>query len=76
MKAIHAISENSIFISTFALASFSNLSSIGISLGSYNVLAPGRSSELSSIAFKCLFGAVLAGFMTATVAGFWHHLLG
>ena len=76
MKAIHALSANSIFISTFALASFSNLSSIGISLGSYSVLAPDRSSELTGIAFKCLFGAVLAGFMTATVAGFWHHLLG
>lgn len=76
MKSIHALSANAIFISTFALASFSNLSSIGISLGSYSVLAPNRTEELSGMAFKCLFGAVLAGFMTATVAGFWHHLLG
>jgi CNT family concentrative nucleoside transporter len=76
MKAIHALSTSAIFISTFALASFSNLSSIGISLGSYSVLAPNRVEELSGMAFKCLFGAVLAGFMTATVAGCWHYLLG
>lgn len=74
-KMINALSENAIFISTFALASFSNLSSIGISLGSYSVLAPSRTSELTGMALKCLFGAVLAGFMTATVAGFWHNVL-
>ena len=76
MKTAHVISEHSIFISTFALGSFSNLSSVGISLGVLSVLAPSRQKELTEIAWKCLFGAVLAGFMTATVAGFWHGLLG
>lgn len=76
MKVAHSLSDNSIFISTFALASFSNFSSIGISLGAFSVLAPGRQKELSAIAMKCLFAAILAGFMTATVAGFWHNLLG
>lgn len=76
MKLHNVLSENSIFISTFALSSFSNFSSIGISLGAFGVLAPSRQKELTSIAWKALFGAVLAGFMTATVAGFWHGLLG
>jgi CNT family concentrative nucleoside transporter len=76
MKLEHVISANSIFISTFALASFSNFSSIGISLGAFSVLAPSRQKELSAIAWKALFGAILAGFMTATVAGFWHNILG
>lgn len=76
MKDIHAVSSNAVFISTFALASFSNFSSIGISLGGFSVLAPTRQGELTKMAWKCLFGAVLAGFMTATVAGFWHNLLG
>jgi len=76
MKLHHVLSDSAIFISTFALSSFSNFSSIGISLGVFGVLAPERRQELSAVAWKALFGAVLAGFMTATVAGFWHGLLG
>lgn len=76
MKIHHVLSSSAIFISTFALASFSNFSSIGISLGVFGVLAPERRKELAAMAWKALFGAVLAGFMTATVAGFWHGLLG
>lgn len=76
MKLKSLLSEHAIFISTFALASFSNFSSIGISMGVYSVLSPERQSDLSKIAFKALFGAVIAGFMTATVAGFWHGILG
>jgi len=76
MKAQHLLSPSSIFISTFALASFSNFSSIGISMGVFSVLAPTRQKELAGIAWKALLGAVMSGFMTATVAGFWHALLG
>ena len=45
-------------------------------MGVFSVLAPSRQKELAQVAWKALFGAVLAGFMTATVAGFWHNLLG
>lgn len=76
MKTAKVLSEHAIFVSTFALASFSNFSSIGISLGVFSVLAPTRQKDLTSIAWKALFGAVMAGFMTATVAGFWRSLLG
>ncbi|AUR51505.1 hypothetical protein CUN60_04105 [Aquella oligotrophica] len=76
MKAAHLLSPNSVFISTFALASFSNFSSIGISMGAFSALAPGRQSDLAAMGFKALFAAILAGFMTATVAGFWHSILG
>lgn len=75
MKIQHLIDQHSLYVSTFALCSFSNFSSIGISLGSYSILAPGRQHELAEMAFKALFAAVLAGFMTATVASFWHTLL-
>lgn len=75
MKAAGLLSDNSVYISTFALASFSNFSSIGISMGAFSALAPGRQSDLASMGFKALFAAILAGFMTATVAGFWHNLL-
>ena len=76
MKTAHLISQHAIIVSTFALASFSNFSSIGISLGSFSVLAPSRQKELSDIAWKCLVGAVMAGFLTATVASFWISILG
>lgn len=76
MQASGLLSNNAVFISTFALASFSNFSSIGISMGAFSALAPGRQSDLASIGFKALFAAILAGFMTATVAGFWHNLIG
>ena len=45
-------------------------------MGVFGVVAPTRQKELSSIAFKALLGAIMAGFMTATVAGFWHNILG
>lgn len=75
MRTSHIISDHSIFISIFALASFSNFSSIGISMGVFSTLAPSRQKDLSQMAFKALFGAVLAGFLTATIAGFWHNIL-
>ena len=76
MKAQNVLSNSAIYIATFALASFSNFSSIGISIGTYSVLAPSRQKELTEMAVKALFGAVLAGFMTATVAGFWRGIFG
>jgi concentrative nucleoside transporter, CNT family len=76
MKASNVLSNSAIYIATFALASFSNFSSIGISIGTYSVLAPSRQKELTEMAVKALFGAVLAGFMTATVAGFWRGIFG
>lgn len=71
MKASHVISRHSVFITTFALASFSNFSSVGLSLSLFNVLAPARRHEIAKIAWKSLLGAVLAGFLTATIAGLW-----
>ena len=76
MKTANVLSQRSIFVSTFALSSFSNFSSIGISLGMFSVLAPSRQKELTGIAWKALVGAVMAGFMTATIAGFWSSALG
>lgn len=76
MKTQHVLSQGAVFISTFALASFSNFSSIGISMGVFSVLAPSRQKELAQIGWKALFGAVMAGFMTATIAGLWYGILG
>ena len=76
MMAAHQLSTNSIFISTFALASFSNFSTVGIQLATFSILDSTRREFLAKIAPRALLAAILAGFMTATVAGFWHNLLG
>ncbi len=76
MKDHGLLSENAVFISTFALASFSNFSSIGISMGIFSILAPSRQKDLGRIIWKAFFGAVLAGVLTATIAGLWHNVLG
>ena len=75
MKLKHIISEDSVFIAVFGLASFSNISSVGISLGIFGVLSPERKNEISAIVWRSLLSAVLSGFFTASVAGFWHYIL-
>ena len=76
MMAAHQLSANSVFISTFALESFSNFSTVGIQLATFSILDSSRREFLAKIAPRALLAAILAGFMTATVAGFWHNLLG
>ncbi len=65
------LSPYAIFVSTFVLASFANFSSVGIMSGVVKSLAPNKSEELSKIIMKCLFGAILASFITASVAGLY-----
>lgn len=67
----HQLSPYAIFISTFVLASFANFSSVGIISGVVKSLAPSKSSQLSKISMKCLFAAILASFITASIAGLY-----
>ncbi|MDF0606341.1 NupC/NupG family nucleoside CNT transporter [Neisseriaceae bacterium TC5R-5] len=71
MKAAGQLSPQAILISTFALSSFSNFSSIGICVAGIGALAPSRQQELAQIGLRALAAAVMAGFMTATTAGLW-----
>jgi len=71
MKAAGVLSPQAIMVSTFALASFSNFGSVGICVAGIGALAPAKQKILAEIGLRALLGAVLAGFMTATVASLW-----
>ncbi|POZ60688.1 NupC/NupG family nucleoside CNT transporter [Chromobacterium alticapitis] len=71
MKAAGALSAPTVMISTFALASFSNFSSVGICVAGIGALAPSRQNELAAIGMRALLASVLTGFMTASTAGLW-----
>jgi len=63
------LSQKSAMIATYALAGFSNFSSIGIQLGVLGSIAPARKSLLASIALRALFAGCISCFMTASLAG-------
>lgn len=71
LKEAGALSPQAILISTFALSSFSNFGSIGISVAGIGALAPTKQKTLAEIGLRALLAAVMAGFMTATIAGLW-----
>ncbi len=62
-------SDKAIFMSTFALCGFANLSSIAIQIGGITPLAPERRKDLSSLGLKAVLGGTLANLSTATLAG-------
>lgn len=70
-----AISSNlihnsrSIVIATYALCGFAHLASMAIFVGGITALVPGRTRDLSKIAFRALIAATLACCMTACIAG-------
>ncbi|MFM7405725.1 MAG: NupC/NupG family nucleoside CNT transporter [Cuspidothrix sp.] len=63
------ISQRSIIISTYALCNFANIGSIGITIGGMAGIAPNRQKDLARMGLKTMFGGLLAGFITASIAG-------
>ncbi|WP_223879018.1 NupC/NupG family nucleoside CNT transporter [Chitinimonas arctica] len=68
MQAAGLLSERAIVISTFALASFANFSSVGICVAGIGSMAPNQQGNLAAIGMRALFAAILAGLCTACVA--------
>jgi len=64
------LAPRSVTISTYALCSFANFGSLAILIGGISGLAPERNKEVARLGLKALLAGMLAGFMTATVAGF------
>ena len=64
-----AISQRSITIATYALCSFANPGSIGITLAGLDALAPERRSDVAQLCLKAFIGGALASLMTACIAG-------
>jgi concentrative nucleoside transporter, CNT family len=69
MKEAGSLSAKSIVMATYALAGFSNFSSIAIQIGGIGTMAPSQQSNLSRLGLLALLGASLACMMTATIAG-------
>jgi nucleoside transporter len=63
------ISERSFYIASYALAGFSNFSSIGIQLGGLTPLAPNQGKKLAKLVFSAMIAGNTACFMTACIAG-------
>ncbi|XP_006898313.1 PREDICTED: sodium/nucleoside cotransporter 2-like [Elephantulus edwardii] len=63
------ISERAELITTFALCGFSNLSSMGITLGGLTSMVPHRKSDLSKIVLSALFTGACVSLISACVAG-------
>ncbi len=64
-----SLSPRSVVIATYALCSFANFGSIAILIGGIGGIAPERKKEVARLSLKALLAGVMAGFMTATVAG-------
>lgn len=63
------LSPRSVTVLTYALCSFANFGSLGILIGGITVLAPDRKKEVTGLGLLALLAGLLAGFLTATVAG-------
>ncbi|MHC5848233.1 nucleoside transporter C-terminal domain-containing protein, partial [Streptococcus pyogenes] len=56
-------------ITTFAICGFANPSSIGILVGSLNVLAPNRRKDIAAAAFRSFIVGSIVCFVSASFAG-------
>lgn len=65
----HKLSPRAITMATYALCGFANFSSIAIQLGGIGGIAPERRSDLARLGLKALCGGMMAGLMTASIAG-------
>jgi len=63
------ISKRTVIIATYALCNFANIGSIGITIGGIAGIAPNRQPDLARMGVRSMIGGLLAGFMTAAIAG-------
>jgi CNT family concentrative nucleoside transporter len=69
MVAAGDLSPRAVMIVTYALCSFANFGSLGILIGAVTALAPERREEAASLGLWALLTGLLAGFLTAAIAG-------
>lgn len=63
------LKERTVIILSYALCGFANFGSVGIMIGGISGMVPERSKELAKLGLKSLLAGLLAGFMTACIAG-------
>ena len=66
---VDQFSEQSVVITTFALAGFANFSSIAIQIGSIGGLAPDRRGDVARLGLKALLAGTLVNLANAAIAG-------
>ena len=66
---IDKFTEQSVVITTFALAGFANFSSIAIQIGSIGGLAPDRRGDVAKLGLKALLAGTLVNLANAAIAG-------
>lgn len=64
-----SMSPRAVTMATYALCGFANFSSIAIQVGGIGTIAPKRRGDLAKLGMKCLAGGMMAGLMTASIAG-------
>lgn len=69
LAAKQIVHPRSAVIAAYALCGFAHVASMAIFVGGVAALAPGRTSDLSSVAVRALLAATLACLMTGCVAG-------
>uniref|UniRef100_A0A3P9HIE7 Solute carrier family 28 member 3 n=1 Tax=Oryzias latipes TaxID=8090 RepID=A0A3P9HIE7_ORYLA len=65
------ISVHSEMIATYALCGFSNIASLGMSIGALTAMAPNKRSDISRVGLRALIAGSVACFMTACIAGYY-----
>lgn len=68
-QSMHDFSEHSIAIISFALAGFSNLSSIAILMGGIGGIVEERKKEIASLGLKAVIAGTLANLLSAALVG-------
>lgn len=63
------LSLTSTIIMIYSICGFANLSSLGIQIGGLGGMAPGRKSEIISLAPKALLAGTLAGCLSGAIVG-------
>ncbi|KAG8533801.1 uncharacterized protein KY384_001542 [Bacidia gigantensis] len=63
------LSARSRLISSYALAGFANLGSLGTQIGVLSQIAPGRTGDISKVAFSALIAGAVSTLTSASIAG-------
>ncbi|KAJ6017345.1 hypothetical protein N7451_000724 [Penicillium sp. IBT 35674x] len=67
--AYSTLSERSRLIVTYALCGFANIGSLGNQIGVLSQISPGRSGDISRVAFSAMVTGALSTFTSAAIAG-------
>jgi CNT family concentrative nucleoside transporter len=67
--SLPVLSPRAVVLSTYALAGFSNISSIAIQIGGIGGLAPTRQHDLAKLGVRALIAGALTNFVSACIAG-------